>query len=433
MFILGNLYRQNDSLWVIALSSFKLIGYKYFKKTNIVDDNVIYQYNIEIDDENTNIQIGHKTIHIPNVKPQLNNTSVYFVSCDGQNTKYNSNPISIYNVSDDTDMWKKLYMDIKADTNIHKYVIHLGDQVYMDEAHNELINNKMTNDDYVTRRIYYDVYKSNYANKYKKKILKSAYNIMIGDDHEIIENFGSVPNNLTETMLNNVKEMYEIFQQDLYGVKQHDIKHLVFNDFQIIIPDLRKYRKPITDNITKYPIMGENQMTEFDDIVKNTPPNIKRTYYVSTIPLVGIDKIMDKVMCIAIGDINNTINADNYVSSNTYSAEQKYILNKLFELDNVVVVGGDYHYAEYYTFVKNGKTIKQIITSPISSDPAVLNYPLFYKALGYILALLLYDRTISGINIDKKWSIFDYNYLKITKDNATLSCYNTYNSKSIEM
>ena len=41
-------------------------------------------------------------------------------------------------------------------------------------------------------------------------------------------------------------------------------------DFQIIIPDLRKYRQLVTDTTTKYPIMGQTQMTEFKNIVKNT-------------------------------------------------------------------------------------------------------------------------------------------------------------------
>jgi hypothetical protein len=108
-------------------------------------------------------------------------------------------------------------------------------------------------------------------------------------------------------------------------------------------------------------------------------------------------------------------------------------MNELFKLDNVVVIGGDYHYAEYYTFVKNGKTMKQITTSPISSDAIILRSPLYEKVIFWILTQLFYDRTIGGITIEKKWTVFDYNYLKITKDNAGLCCYDKSNSKSIEM
>ena len=435
MIILGNLYNQDNTLWVIIVSSFEIDGYKYFKKTRVIDDIVIYQYRIEIIDKTKQIQVGDNTINIPNVKPQLNNTSMYLVSCDGQNhKKYNySNPIKVYSVSDDTDMWKKLYMDIKADTNTHKYVIHIGDQVYMDDAHDELIKNGTTNDKDTVRRTYYDVYKQNYSTKYKNKVLKSAYNVMIGDDHDFIDNYGSVPNNLTPTMLRNVKKMYQIFQEDLYGVEEHDIKHLFFKDFQIIIPDLRKYRKPITDNTTEHPIMGQTQMTEFDNIVKNTKSNIKRTYYVSTTPLVGVNKTASMIYSILNGG-QGDYHSDYYISSSTYTNEQKYVLGKLFELNNVVVICGDYHIADYYTFFKDGKCIKQITTSPISSDPLGIGSPLYIQALGWLLNKLIYDRTIDDIIIDKKWLVaFDYNYLKTTHKVALLSCYDESNSKSIEM
>ena len=426
MLILGNLYNKNESLWLIILSDSKINGYNSIKETHIIDNIFIYKYNIEISDKTNQIQIGNEIVNIPNVIPQLNNTSVYFVSCDGQNTKiYNySNPISVYNVKDDTDMWKKLYMDIKEDTNIHKYVIHLGDQVYMDDAHEELKNNKMTNNENIIRRTYYDVYKSNYSKKYKEMVFKNAYNIMIGDDHEFINDFNSIPNNLTPVMLKNAKEMYKIFQEDLYGIKEHMIKHLVLGNFQIIIPDLRKYRTSFKHSINKYPIMGEEQMNEFDNIVKNTQPNIERTYYVNTVPLVGLT-ILIKMARIIFGK-----KMDDYFKYD----EQIHIMNKLFEIDkDVIIIGGDYHYAEYYTFVKNSKTIKQITTSPISSDPKTLRKGFFIKFIFWLLLKFFYKRSIDDISIYKKWFVIDYNYLKATNENMLLCCYNECNSKSIKM
>ncbi len=425
MLILGNLYNKDGHLWLIVLSDSKINGYKSIKETKVIDNIFIYQYDIEISDNAKQIQIGDEIITIPNVIPQLNNTSVYFVSCDGQNTKkYNySNPISVYNVKDDTDMWKKLYMDIKKDTNIHKYVIHLGDQVYMDDAHDELINNKTTNDENIIRRAYYDVYKSNYSNKYKQMVLKKAYNIMIGDDHEFIDDFNSIPNNLTPLMLKNVKEMYKIFQEDLYGIEEHIIKHLVFEDFQIIIPDLRKYKKPFKNDI-KYPLMGEEQMNEFDNIVKNTQPKIERTYYVSTIPLCGSSRLIN-FFCTIL-----KIKLDNNIKYN----EKLHIMNKLFELNkDVIIIGGDFHYAEYYTSVKNCKTIKHITTSPISSDPYTIQKAFYIKIIFWLLLKLFYNRSIDDISIHKKWFVIDYNYLKATNNNLLLCCYNDCNSKSIKI
>ena len=81
-------------------------------------------------------------------KPQINNTSIYFLSCDGQDTKkYNfTGPVKVYNIKNkkkNSDMWKKLYMDIKNDTNDYKYVIHIGDQVYMDDANDYIISSNL--------------------------------------------------------------------------------------------------------------------------------------------------------------------------------------------------------------------------------------------------------------------------------------------------
>lgn len=229
-------------------------------------------------------------------------------------------------------------------------------------------------------------------------------------------------------MLENVKDMYKIFQEDLYG-----IKYLIFNDFQIIIPDLRKYRKLTTDNITKYPIMGEIQMKEFDNIIKNTQTKIKRTYYVSTTPLVSVNKTLDKVLELLSGEIIDA-HLDHYIASPIYTLEQKYVLGKLFEFNSdVIIVCGDLHMADYYTFTKNNKTIKQITTSPISSDPLGITSPLHVKIIGTIANNLIYDRTIDDITIEKKWFIFDYNYLKATDKNAMLCCYNENNSKKINI
>lgn len=431
MLILGNLYKQDDRLWVIVLSSNELDGYKYFKKTIVVDEIVIYQYKIQIGEKDTHIQIADETIKIPNVTPELKNTSVYFVSCDGQFMKHVNDIIPIYNIEDD-DMWKKLYMDIQADTNTHKFVIHLGDQVYMDSAQDELIKNKTTDDPDIVKRTYYKYYKMNYENKYKRKVLRLAHNVMVGDDHEVIEGYGSIKNNLSQTMLNNVTKMYKTFQEDLYGIEDHNIKHLVFNDFQIIIPNLRKYRKLYTDNTTKYPIMGETQMTELEDIIKNTQTKINRTYYVSTIPLVGVNKLLNDLISFVSGNKNWYI--DDYISSDGYSNERIHIMNELFKITNdVVVIGGDYHYAEHYEFIKNGKTIKQITTSPISSaHPGVFGIKLIDN-VSEILLKLLYDRIISDTYIEKKWIALDYNYLKVTEQNATLRCCNDKNTKNIPM
>jgi len=58
MFILGNLFTQGKRLHVIVLSSTKLDGHEHCKRTKIVDDVIVYQYNIEIGVTTKAIRIG---------------------------------------------------------------------------------------------------------------------------------------------------------------------------------------------------------------------------------------------------------------------------------------------------------------------------------------------------------------------------------------
>jgi hypothetical protein len=373
-----------------------------------------------------------RTIQVGNSIPSLENTSFFFVSCDGQNTKKykNSNPISVYSTKDDTDMWKKLYNDICADPNPHKYVIHLGDQVYLDDAHDALMENGTMNDAQTVLRTYYDVYDKSFNNLYKKRILESCYNVMMGDDHDIIDNYKSVENNLTPTMLNSAMLMYKAFQDDLCDTNGlgSSIKHITGADFQVIIPDLRKHRRLITEKID-FPIMGKTQFDELSSIVQRTPSSISKTIYASTIPLVGVNSTLDTTIGLLSG--NKTVNIDDYISSASYLRERAMVLDKLFELNNVTVVGGDYHYAEHYELSKNGKTVHQFTTSPISSDPITLRNPWCEQVLFSTLVRFMYDWNVDdNISVDKKWSVFDYNYLKMANGSAALCCYNSENNKT---
>ena len=433
MFIVGNMYITDESRWVIVITSFELDGYQYTKKTDIMNDKVIYQYNIKIQGETSSIILGTAVLNIPNIIPTLNNTSVYFVSCDGQNIKKYGfgNPITYYNAADDTDMWKKLYMDIEKDTNIFKYVIHIGDQVYMDDAHDELIHTGDTNDKDAAMKLYYGVYETNYTNKYKKLVLETVFNIMIQDDHETINDVGSVENNLTEVMIDCVKKLYVILQEDLYSIEPHIIKYLVFYDFQIIIPDLRKCRKLSNDYSTIYPIMGELQMKEFDTIIETTPISIKRTYYVSTVPLISLTTNAINIGRILTGYY--TIYCDAYIDNINYYNERTYVLNTLFKLDNVIIIAGDAHYAAYATLTKSGKEIKHIVTSPISSGPVNLNFSYWANIAILTLLRFMYEYLIDDTYITKKWVIIDYNYLKITEKTAKLCCYDELLSKTISI
>lgn len=448
MFVLGNLLYENNVSFIIVISSKELNGYTYFDKTNVTNSVTIFRYKIEIK-ANENIQIGKKNIYIPSKRPCLENTSIYFLSCDGVNgfeytyPNIYVGPLKLYNIKNkqkDYDMWKKLYMDLKNDNNDYKYVVHIGDQVYMDDANYEVNLLDVQKNDNKIKKIYYSEYKKNYNKKYKKKVLESAFNVMIQDDHEFTDNYGVVSNkklDLSKKMLKYLDLMYVTFQENLYGINSHNkiIKHLQFDDFQIIIPNIRKYRNTSNKN-AKFPVMGKKQIEEFDNIVSNTSKNIKKTIYVNTIPFASVNKYVDILYTIVTK--KSIYKEEYYFSIPSYREERKYILNKLFHLDNVVIVSGDNHLADHHILKKNKKEISQIVTSPISSNP------LFYisssryinsvsKAFGTIINKYLYERKFDNIKVKKEWFVNDFNYLKITNEKAMLKCFLKENNKVIEI
>jgi hypothetical protein len=80
--------------------------------------------------------------------------------------------------------------------------------------------------------------------------------------------------------------------------------------------------------------------------------------------LVSVNKMLDKVLELLSDEIID-YRLDHYIALPIYTLEQKYVLGKLFEFNSVVIIiCGEMHMVDYYTFIKNGKTIKQIITYP---------------------------------------------------------------------
>jgi hypothetical protein len=59
MFVLGNLFYENDTSFLIVISSKELNNYTYFDKTNVTNNVTIFRYKIKIK-ANENIQIGKK-------------------------------------------------------------------------------------------------------------------------------------------------------------------------------------------------------------------------------------------------------------------------------------------------------------------------------------------------------------------------------------
>jgi hypothetical protein len=274
---------------------------------------------------------------------------------------------------------------------------------------------------------------------------------MIQDNHDTGSNYGN--EELSKKMVRSLNLMYVTLQENLYGINNNIIKHLQFDDFQIIIPDIRKYRKPNTSTI-QFPIMGKEQIKELNDIISNTSAKIKKTFYVNTMPFVHVNKYIDKLSFTLFNLTfkedkmisfkenkmsSKDFQSDSYVSSYSYMNERKYVINKLFSINNVVIIAGDKHLADYSVLKKNDNEMLHITTSPISSNPSsYINSSssltnLTVKFLATITNKFMYEKSFNNIKIQKKWFVNDYNYLKVKDEKAMLKCYFEKNNKTIHL
>lgn len=360
----------------------------------------------------------------------MSNTTLYFLSCDGQDCKKwgYSNPFKYYNVTDDTDMWKKLYQDIQSDNNPHKYVIHLGDQLYMDDVNDEILKDEITEQSQI-EQLYIDFYIKNYSKTYKQLVLKSAYNIMICDDHEYDDNFASVDDRINDRMKIVLNNITILLQEKLYSYDTHNIKYIKLSDCQIIMPNLRKYRQKNTSTY-KYPILGETQFNELSELVTNTKEEEILSFYVSTIPLVSLNYLLLKIGRL----IDEGVFHDDYIVSESYYNEQKLTFELISQLRKLIIVAGDYHYGEHTIISNDHKVIHQFITSPISSDIAIKEGD--NAVLNYIkdkMNKYLYQRSITDFCIEKQKRIFDYNYLRVRSNDISLQCFQNENNYNVNI
>jgi len=112
--IIGNRIIINNKSYLNIISFDKLHQNDLiFIKSEQIGHQTIYYYHLEIKLNNESSDY-FKNIKFSMDKPTLTNTSIYYLSCDGQNCKeYGyTGPLKYYNISNDTDMWKKLYEDI---------------------------------------------------------------------------------------------------------------------------------------------------------------------------------------------------------------------------------------------------------------------------------------------------------------------------------
>jgi hypothetical protein len=394
----------------------------------------IYLMRIELGDMQTvNINILNDVFIIRN-HDDNKKTLAYYLSCDGaysQGDNYPGYPetensymkISHLDKFKYESPWQKLNEDIENNINDHNIiVIHLGDQVYMDEVVKKIINDNIT-DTSERVKLISESYRVKFNKKWKKNVLSSVSNIMMWDDHEIVDDFKSVAINedginITNELARLLIEMYYYYQRMLF--RDPDDPTIIYtfkkNESQYIIIDTLVNR----NTSLVYPILGESQHDEIRDFINNSS-DVKKTYIISPVPIYGKSFVFNRLITLYKRWADNDFSVDKIAQE---EREQliKMITEGIYEnkLGDVVLIGGDYHQGNVSIVNRmyKDKIIKfyNVITSPISSQP--IKYEFFN-----VVDNLMFMRYDTNTLIKRLNYIGDYNYFKTYDDKMEMVTY----------
>ncbi len=166
--------------------------------------------------------------------------------------------------------------DSIEESNETKYVFHLGDQIYNDiifqKHYNKLKNKKVekinTND---KKKIFvdcYDYFLKQFTRNNKTNILKNNFNIMIPDDHEVVDN--SFVNKILKERIGIYNIIYEVINNlsneiELgLGFNHLELKYIVDNTNSSLY--IINYSLDFTDEyFKKYDL--ENKIVQYKNII----------------------------------------------------------------------------------------------------------------------------------------------------------------------
>jgi hypothetical protein len=289
-------------------------------------------------------------------------SSVAVISCDG--------------VTDN----KAKAWDLANNTKI-SHALHIGDQVYVDEAYD--IGMKRIDDtgldaayvfDEEIRKIYYDSW---FHCREKRAFLANHINIMIIDDHEIYDNFTSTdfrenvyPRKYMDVFINvaaRIAGEYQIgLSQDAIVAKFSDLRKidkvsfLEGDDMKFVIVNSRltKTDKWMFDDATKQTIR-ENIQTE------------KKLVFVDQVsPFIVSHNYTQFKLLFKLGGIDIT---DHITYNECWVRDYNWLFDILSQSNarEIVYATGDLHVGQNHTLFGKSGTIQCLTSSPMSSNVAM--------------------------------------------------------------
>lgn len=310
----------------------------------------------------------------------------------------------------ETDLWGDLY---------HRYVktgemdllLHVGDQVYGDEAYSKAVR-KLEGRRVGTKaqqhhilELYREIYRTNWGFETTRQVLASVPSLMMWDDHEIRDDWGSLPgdknpNSQAYHIGTLARQVYREYQRQLWDddvippAGQLEDHYHAWGDIGVLFVDQRGGRSFESDPARPY-----LSIQQWERIRRSLAPsgelgNVRALVVVSTVPLVYLGSTVGNLFA------SHSDDRPDHWSYKPHQPEQIEMLRLLRrwkqgktpngESRELLVVGGDVHMATHTEVKHRNKTIfEQLITSPITNrPPGWLQYTL-------MKGVLELDQTIS--------------------------------------
>lgn len=298
---------------------------------------------------------------------------------------------------DKTDLWANL-KDVYLDKREVDLVLHVGDQIYGDSTFARALGiiesnepkSKKAQDEQILEgyRRLYRVWWNDPSTRY---VLANVSNLMIWDDHEIRDDWGSReadydPKSSEYRIGTLARQVYREYQRQLWddfdiNVKPNtsDEHHFhVWGAIGVLFVDQRSGRSFGRDAARPY--LGTRQWDQIEGALKTGDlSKVRALIAVTSVPLVYLGRNVTNLGSSFADDLYD------HWSYVIHSKEQIEMLRALREWKQggnnqkeLLVVGGDVHVGGYTDIKHEGKTMfKQLITSPITNTP-----PKWYEFYG---------------------------------------------------
>lgn len=344
------------------------------------------------------------TFHTPGISL---NPRIAYVSCNGF-----SDPKLIKSVKAKNERWIDLHA--KHQLNPYHILIMGGDQIYTDEMWKRISAlDKWTNLPFEKRihsaftqemqkrldELFCQIYIERWNQSEVLQTLSSIPTIMMWDDHDIMDGWGSYPKELHNSpvyqgIFSLAKRYFQVFQMQLADAEQHARfipAQTAFNmgfgigDIGLLVLDLRTERKPEPSQIISPP----SWEAIYQWLDRQT--TFKHLYLISSIPVSYVDLgLLERTLGILPGQQELEDDLRDHWRSEPHLEERKRLLHRLLNYAQdkkvrITIISGDVHVGALSIIessresnTENSNIITQLIASGVvhPAPPAIARYVL---------------------------------------------------------